>query len=436
MKRKIEKELLKWKNDPARKPLLIDGARQVGKTYSLKKFAQEQYDNYVHINFDIDKSVAASMKEDISTGSIIRLLEAKSGQAIVPGSTLVIFDEVQASGRALSSLKYFCEEAPDVHIAAAGSLLGVAINREEYSFPVGKVNTLQMYPFDFEETLEARGEALLLAAIQSAFDKMEPIPEALHSKAMALYREYLITGGMPVCVKARADGQSLLDMIEIQHEIVNNYVADMAKYADASEAVKIRACYNSLPAQLAKENKKFQYKVVRKGGTSALFGASIEWLTQAGVVLKCQNISHGYIPVSAYADLSAFKLYCSDVGLLTMQTQIPQSLILTNADNPFLGLLAENFVAQQLKARGTELYYWTSDGIAELDFVAQSQSGVTAIEVKKSDHTKSKSLSMFRNKYAPARAVRLSSKNFGDTGGVLSVPLYAAGCLAPPAQLQ
>jgi len=431
VKRKIEKDLICWKNDPDRKPLLLDGARQVGKTYSIEKFAQEQYDNYVRVNFDIDRAVAASLQEDITPASILRMLEARTGERIVPGRTLVIFDEIQASGRALSSLKYFYEEAPEIHVAAAGSLLGVAVNREEYSFPVGKVKTLRMYPLDFEEALEARGETILLEEIKSAFTKMEPLTEALHRKAVDLYREYLITGGMPVCVKARVDGKSLLDMSALQHEVVDNYIADMAKYTTASESVKIRACYNSLPAQLAKDNKKFQYKVVQRGGTATLFGVSIEWLILAGVVLKCQNITHGYIPISAYMDLSAFKLYFSDVGLLTMRTQIPHSLILSNADNSFLGLLAENYVAQQLKSKGLELYYWTSDGIAELDFVIQSQRGITAIEVKKGEHSKARSLGVFRGKYAPNRAVKLSLKNFGDTDGVLSIPLYALWCLEP-----
>jgi len=429
MNRKIEAELKRWKNDPKRKPLLLDGARQVGKTYTLKKFAEEHYDNYIHINFDIDKRISESIKDDISPKSIVRVLEATTGQHIVPGQTLVIFDEIQASGRALSSLKYFCEDAPGIHIAAAGSLLGVAVNREDFSFPVGKVRTLRMHPLDFEETLDARGETILLDEIKASFYRMEPLAESLHSKAMSLYREYLITGGMPACVKARIDGESLLGMAEIQHEIVNNYIADMAKYADASETVKIRACYNSIPTQLAKDNKKFQYKVVQKGGTASLFGASIEWLALAGVVLKCQNIEQGYLPVSAYMDLSAFKLYFSDVGLLTMRAQIPHSLILENADIPYLGLLTENYIAQQLKASGNELFYWTSDGTAELDFVIQSQDGVTAIEVKKGAHTKSKSLGIFCVKYTPARAIRISTKNFGDTGGVLSVPLYAAFCI-------
>jgi len=429
VKRKIERELIRWKNNLARKPIILDGAGQVGKTYSLLKFAKEHYENYIHVSFDKETVIAESLKDDISPGNIIRILEAGTGERVIPGRTLIIFDEIQASGRALSALKCFYEEAPEIHIAAAGSLLGDAVNREECSFPVGKVQTLPMYPLDFEESLEARGEEMLLKEIKAGYTRTEPLPEALHRKSIDLFREYLITGGMPVCVKARSEGGSLLDIAELQREIIVDYNADMAKYAAAPEAVRIRACYDSIPAQLAKENKKFQYRVVRKGGSAALFGASIEWLASAGVVLKCQNIAHGYIPVSAYADMSAFKLYYSDVGLLTLRSKIPHSLILTNADNPFLGFLTENYVAEQLKAKGAELFYWTSSGVAELDFVTQSQSGVTAIEVKKGEHSKSKSLGIFRGKYAPARAVRLSSKNFGSTDGVLAVPFYAVWCL-------
>jgi predicted AAA+ superfamily ATPase len=429
MERKIDSKLLSWKNDANRLPLILDGARQVGKTYALTRFAKEHYKNCVHVNMDINRRVAAAFEQDIAPSSILRILEAEAQQQIRPGGTLVILDEIQASGRALTSLKYFAEDAPEYHVAAAGSLLGVAVNRERYSFPVGKVKTLHMYPLDFEEYLSARGEALLAGEIKRCFASMEPLAEPLHDRAIDHYREYLIVGGMPACVKRRADGASLLEIPPIQNEIMDNYIADMAKYASASDAVKIRSCYNSLPAQLGKDNKKFQYKIVRKGGTASIFGASIEWLALAGVVLRCGRIDHGYIPVSAYADHSAFKLYFSDVGLLAMKTDIPHSLILSGEANTLMGALTENYVAQQLAAAEHELWYWTSEGIAELDFVTQSQEGVSGIEVKKGEHTKSKGLGIFSSKYQPARRIRLSLKNFGDTDGLLAIPLYAAFCL-------
>jgi len=429
MKRKIDEALFKWKNSHNRMPLLLNGARQVGKTYSLLSFARTHYENHVHVSLDINKRIAASLEDDISPPSVIRMLEAETHEKIVPEKTLIILDEIQASERALTSLKYFCEETPEYHVAAAGSLLGVAVNREKYSFPVGKVNSLSLYPLDLEEYLISRDEHGLLAEIKRCYDVMEPMDAALHERAADLYREYLITGGMPACVKARVEGESLIEIPFIQNDIVNNYVADMAKYATPSETVKIRACYESIPAQLAKENTKFQYKVVRKGGSAALFGASIEWLKQAGVVLKCQNTEQGTIPITAYADLSAFKLYCSDVGLLTMQTELPHSIILSGMENTFLGSVTENYVAQQLAARGVDLFYWTNEGRAELDFVVQTRNGLTALEVKRGTNSKGKSLRMFKKMYDPDTCVRLSLKNFGTTDGILALPLYALFCL-------
>jgi predicted AAA+ superfamily ATPase len=429
MKRKIDQELLKWKNAPDRKPLLLDGARQVGKTYSLLKFANKHYEHHVHVNLDLAGRIQTSFEQDISPASVIKIIEAETREKVVPEKTLLIFDEIQASERALSSLKYFCEDAPEYHVAAAGSLLGVAVNRENYSFPVGKVNTLHMFPMDFEEYLLACGETLLADEIGVCYGTSAPLAEALHVKATDIYHEYLITGGMPACVKIRAEGGSLLDIPEAQSEIVNNYIADMAKYASPSETVKIRACYDSIPAQLGKDNRKFQYKVVRRGGSSTIFGASIEWLRLAGIVLKCRNTEHGYAPVSAYADLSAFKLYMSDTGLLTVKTALPHSIILSGAENTFMGAVTENYVAQQLAARGVDLYYWTSEGRAELDFVVQTRNKLTAIEVKRGEHSKGKSLRMFQSKYSPDECIRLSLRNFGYSDGIRAVPLYAVFCL-------
>lgn len=251
---------------------------------------------------------------------LLRYLEASTGERIIPGKTLIIFDEIQSCERALTALKYFCAETAGLHIAAAGSLLGVAINGQRYSFPVGKVETIILYPLDFEEYLWTRGKELLCEEIRTAYETMEPLPDALHQEAIELYREYLIIGGMPACLNTFFKSGSFLDVPLVQSEILNNYIADMAKYASNKDSVKIRACYNSIPAQLAKDNKKFQYKVVQIGGSATLFGASIEWLNLAGVVLKCQRINQAFEPIAVYADLSAFKLYMGDVGLLTMKS--------------------------------------------------------------------------------------------------------------------
>ena len=429
MERKIINDLLAWKDKADRKPLLLNGARQVGKTYILQKLGREQFENMVYVNLEKNLLVAGFFQENIDPRRILRYLEASAQEKIVPGKTLLILDEIQACERALTALKYFCEEAPEYHVAAAGSLLGVAIHREKYSFPVGKVETHTLFPFDFEEYLLARDKGLLLQEIRQAFVAMQPLPEALHQEAVELYREYLIVGGMPASVEAYIKSGSFLNVPDVQGEIVNNYVADMAKYADNTESVRIRACFQSVPAQLAKDNKKFQYKVVQRGGSAALFGSAIEWLAHAGVVMKCQRVQHAAEPLSVYADLSSFKLYMGDVGLLTMQSGISLATVLSGGDNTFMGAVTENYVAQQFAAKGYPLFYWTNSGTAELDFLLQKGSDVIGVEVKKGEHIRSRSLSVFINEYNPAYSIRLSLKNFGESNGIKSVPLYAAFCI-------
>ena len=430
MKRKIEELLLAWKNKGSnRLPLIVNGARQVGKTYILRKFGAEQFKNVVYINLETNLTIASYFTDNIAPERLLRYLEASTGERIVPGETLIILDEIQSCERALTSLKYFCEETPEFHIVAAGSLLGVAINRQRYSFPVGKVETITLYPMDFEEFLWARGKDILCEEIRAAYDKMGPLPDALHQEAMELYREYLLIGGMPACINAFLSSGSFLDVPLVQNEILDNYIADMAKYASNPDSVKIRACYHSIPAQLAKDNKKFQYKVVQKGGSATLFGASIEWLNLAGVVLKCQRINQAYEPIAVYADLSAFKLYMGDVGLLTMKSGISQQTVLSGEGNTCMGAVTENYVAQQLAAKGYDLYYWESRSTAEVDFVLQKENQIIGIEVKKGEHVRSRSLSVFVSSYQPAYSIRLSLKNFGEKDGLKSVPLYALFCI-------
>lgn len=430
MKRKIEERLLVWKDKTSnRLPLIVNGARQVGKTYILRKFGAEQFKNVVYINLETNLAVASYFSDNITPERLLRYLEASTGERIIPGETLIILDEIQSCERALTSLKYFCEETPEYHIVAAGSLLGVAINRQRYSFPVGKVETITLYPLDFEEFLWARGREALCEEIRRAYETMEPLPDALHQEAIELYREYLLIGGMPACINAFLNSGSFLDVPLVQNEILDNYIADMAKYASNTDSVKIRACYNSIPAQLAKDNKKFQYKVIQKGGSAALFGASIEWLNLAGVVLKCQRINQAYEPIAVYADLSAFKLYMGDVGLLTMKSGISQQTVLSGEGNTFMGAVTENYVAQQLVAKGYDLYYWESSNTAELDFVLQKDNQIIGVEVKKGEHVRSRSLSVFVNSYKPAYSIRLSLKNFGENEELKAVPLYAVFCI-------
>ncbi|MDR3335239.1 MAG: ATP-binding protein [Treponema sp.] len=426
MRRKVEVKLLEWKNR-GRMPLLLYGARQVGKTFILNEFGNTYFKNTLYVNLETNLQAADYFSGSIEPKRLICFLETLGASAIIPGETLIILDEIQSCERALTSLKYFCESAPEYHIAAAGSLLGVAINR--HSFPVGKVESLTLYPLDFEEFLWALGEERLADEIRRNFDTVIPLPDALHEKAIERYRCYLITGGMPACVDAFARHNKLVLIPTIQNEIVNNYVADMAKYAGTADTVKIRACFNSIPTQLAKENKKFQYKVIQRGGSAALFGASIEWLSQAGVVLKCLRLEQAVNPIPVYTDFTSFKLYMGDIGLLAMKSGIAQQTILTGDSNQFMGAITENYIAQALTANNYPLFYWTSEHSAELDFVLQKGTDIIGIEVKKGVKTHSKSLNQFIQRYTPAYSIRFSEKNFGQNDTVLAIPHYAAFCV-------
>ena len=433
MKRKIVDQLIKWKSKPRRMPLILNGARQVGKTYILKEFANSQFSKFVYINFETNSKINSFFDGDLDPLRIVQYLESVSDIRIVPEETLIIFDEIQSCSRALLSLKSFCEEAPQYHIVAAGSLLGVAVNREKYSFPVGKVDELIMYPMDFEEFLWAMNRTSLSIDILDHFSQDKSISSALHNEALELYRKYLIVGGMPAAIMEFIGNGSYLTVKDSQGRILNEYIADMAKYANPATTVKIRACYNSIPAQLAKENTKFQYKTVQRGGTATIFGESIEWLVFAGIGLKCQKVNHGFMPVSAYADLSDFKLYMGDVGMLTMKSGMATQTILSPMDegNLFLGMISENYVAQALVCNGFPLFYWKNENTAELDFVVQISGEVIPVEVKKGKRTKSASLNLFVNQYNCKTSIRISGKNFGYENNIRSVPLYAVWCLHP-----
>ncbi|MDD4048747.1 MAG: AAA family ATPase [Clostridia bacterium] len=430
MQRKLMQKLIRWKDEPDRMPLLIYGARQVGKTWLLDTFGKQNFEDTIYVNFETDSRLSTSFAENLNPRYLLNILETYYNKRIYPQRTLIIFDEIQACERALTSLKYFCEQAPEYTIVAAGSLLGVAVNREKYSFPVGKIEMLTLYPLDFEEFLWASGLERLATEIRTAYDTDTPLPEALHYKALEHYKYYLILGGMPHAVKAYLKELRLIDAINVQSVIQNSYIADMSKYASPSEATKVMACFNSIPSQLAKENHKFQYKVVQTGGSATIFGASIDWLTAAGVVMKCHKIEHGIMPPAVYQNLSCFKLYMEDIGLLTLKSRIsPHSILSDIEGNLFVGSIAENYVAQTLKTNGYDLYYWESKNQAEVDFVIQRDEQIIPIEVKSGIHTRSRSLSVYVSKYKPAFSIRLSAKNFGVKNNIKSVPLYAAFCL-------
>ncbi len=424
--------LLAWKQAASgRMPLILNGARQVGKTYLLTEFGSTYYENVAYFNFETNRTLCDLFNDDISPARLIEFLEGRAQTPIIAGKTLIIFDEIQSCERALTSLKYFRELAPDYHIACAGSLLGVAINREKYSFPVGNVETLILHPLDFEEFLWAMGREYLALEIRDAFESKTILPAPSHFDALDFYKRYLIIGGMPAAILGYLERKSFLPVADIQLQILNNYSSDMSKYASDTESVKIRAAFNSLPVQLAKDNRKFMYKYVQKGGTANSFGNAIDWLNFAGIVLKCQKIEQGLIPISVYRDLSSFKLYYSDVGLLMAQSGLPYETILSffEIDNSFLGAVTENYIAQQLAAKEYPLFYWTSSNEAEVDFILQSGQQVIPVEVKTGERVRSKSLNIYLQKYKPEIMIRLSARNFGFENNLFSVPLYAAFCI-------
>lgn len=429
MKRKITAKLRAWKARSAdRKPLLLYGARQVGKTFILLDFAKGHYENYLYLNFEQNLDLKSIFTGNIAPQKIVSLLESYFKVKVFPEKTLIIFDEIQACAQALTSLKYFAENAPEYHVMAAGSLLGVATQREHYSFPVGKVQIETLHPLDFEEFLIANDNLPLADMIKEGVQNCGPLIEIFHNQALELLNSYLLTGGMPAAVAEYIANNNLEQVKQIQDNILTAYLADMAKYTSATDAVKVRTAFESIPAQLAKENKKFQYKLLKKGASSSHFGIAIDWLLSSGIVNKCRKIEHGFVPISAYADLSAFKLYMADVGLLCQKSAISMQQLYANQSLhfPFKGALIENYVAQALCSNGHNIYYWESKSIAEVDFVVNQGDYAIPIEVKSSESVRSRSLSVYIDKYKPPYSIRISTKNFGIHNKLRSVPLYAA----------
>lgn len=430
MERKVIQKLLEWKNSSDRMPLILQGARQIGKTYSVNYFAGHEYENSVYCNFEKEKSLH-SIFSDLVPSVIIQKLASIKRCSIVPEKTLIIFDEVQACPEALSSLKYFCEEAAEYHIIALGSLLGVAVNRGENSFPVGKVQFLNMYPMDFEEFLLAYGEKFLLDEIQACFNGFSPLDEALHQKALNLYREYLFTGGMPRVVEDYIKNHNGQLASVLKSDILEAYNNDMSKYNKQSEIPKTKLVYKNISTQFSKQNRKFQYKYIKSGGRASEFESAIEWVCLAGIARRVFRLEHIKLPLEANVSDTDFKFYVNDTGLgCEMQSILFDDIMY---DNPLLsdfnGGLTENYVATQLWANGLQLYYWTSGNQAEVDFIARIGKDIIPIEVKFSINTHSKSLDVYSKNFSPAYSIRISAKNFGYENGIKSVPLYAAFCI-------
>lgn len=430
MRRKIEQKLAEWRRSPRCKPLIVNGARQVGKTYSILRFGGTAFDSTVTFDFSRDALAARLFDGDISPESLVPQLEALARQPIEAGRTLLFLDEVQACPKALTSLKYFSEQAPEYAVIAAGSLLGLSFGREEYSYPVGKVDMLDLHPMDFEEFLWAMGEERLASLVRECFDEAAPL--GLHERALELYRSYLLVGGMPEAVALHADGASFDEIARAQGAIADAYVADMTKYASPLSSARILNVWRGVPRQLAKENHKFQYTTIASSARAHQYEAPIRWLEAAGIVSRCTRVGEGERPLAAFADDDFFKLYLADVGLLSAIYGVRPADLMPVADRAsgLRGALAENYAMQQLVASGMKPYYWGSNGRAEVDFIMETtRCGVVPVEVKSSGNATARSMRAYRERYRPSVAVRLSARQFGREGDLMSVPLYAAFCL-------
>ena len=427
MIRNKKRELILWKEKETRLPLLLLGARQVGKTYLLKEFANEFYKDFIYINFELEPQMRSLFDKDLKPERIVSEIELVYMKKVDKQHTLIIFDEIQLEMKAVTALKYFAEAAEQYHVVGAGSLLGVALNRENYSFPVGKVDIQYLYPFTFDEFLRGIGHEIALPRIEEAFMKDEALPAVIHEGLIERYTQYLYVGGMPAAINEFIrSGLSIVSFDRSIHEnIVNAYIADMSKYTTKSEVLRVQAIYRSIPDQLAGDQKKFKYNLVEKGGKALTFGSSIEWLLLSQVSLECSMINRGEIPLSVYKEPKSFKLFMSDVGLLMAITRIPYMIMAReNEKNLYKGAITENYVAQQLKAKGYDLFYWKNN-THEVDFVLQKGEAVIPIEVKASTNTRSRSLIEYRRQYQPSQCIRISRKNFGCADGIKSVPLYA-----------
>lgn len=431
MYRTITGFLEAWKVSAHRKPLILQGARQVGKTYSILEFGRTHYENVAYFNFETNPKLNETFAENISPDYLIPILSHIAGQTIVREKTLIVFDEVQLCERALTSLKYFCEDAPDYHIIVAGSLLGVAVSRAKFSFPVGKVDMQNLHPMNIEEFMLALGEDALVKRIKECFNTDTPMPFALHDAAMQLYRQYLVIGGMPECVTQFAETKDYILVRHTQDTILASYLNDMSKYNNLNEIKKTRLAYDNLTVQLSRKNTRFQYKLIKKGGRASEFENAIEWLTLSGIVSQVYKVEQIKKPLENYRDIDAFKIYISDLGLLCAKKDLAANDILYMVEelNDFKGGMAENYVEVQLSINGYKTYYWESERGAEIDFVVQRDGKLIPIEVKSADNTRAKSLKVYMETYKPAYAIKLSAKNFGFEDGKKTVPLYAAFCI-------
>lgn len=424
MERKAYSQLLAWKNNPHHKPLILNGARQVGKTWLLKHFGEKEYKNVAYVNCDRSPQMEMILREGFDMSRIIRNISAMTNVDIRPHETLIILDEIQSIPKGLSSLKYFCEDAPDYDVAVAGSLLGLQLHRGE-SFPVGKVDMLKLYPMTFGEFLLAKGEKVKKEALDN---KEYETMSAVSPLYVELLRQYYFTGGMPAAVSAFIEGQPLHTVRQIQKDILNDYIRDFSKHAPGNEVPRINLVWNSIPSQLGKENRKFIYGMLKKGARAKEFELAIQWLVDCGLVYKIPRTAKVAMPVRFYEDFSAFKLYLLDVGLFGAMVNAPahEILIGSNIFSEYKGTFTELYVLQQMvTVRDLDIYYYsTDDSRTEIDFVVQHEGKVTPVEVKAEENLRAKSLRQVVTNNPSLHGLRFSMSDYRREDWLDNVPLY------------
>ena len=425
MNRFLIREMIVWKNSSNRKPLIIQGARQVGKTWLMKEFGKQEFQQVVYLNFESSSRLKNLFTIDFNIERIITIIEIETNQKITPENTLLIFDEIQEVEQGLTALKYFYEQAPQYYIVSAGSLLGISLQKE-HSFPVGKVDFMRLYPMSFKEFLDNNNEVLLLEQLKG---KNWEVLSIFHGKLVSALRLYYFIGGMPEVVASYLENKDFEIVRALQKKLIIGYENDFAKYAPNAIVPKIKLVWNSLISQLARENRKFIYGQIKKGARAKEFEMAINWLVDAGLVLKVNRIEKPTLPLNAYADYDTFKLFLLDIGILNAIGNLDPKILLDKNTilEEFKGALTEQFVCQELITK-SELYYWTaSNASAEIDFLIQKQNDIIPIEVKAEENLKSKSLKVFVEKYGNKNAVRTSMSKYREEDWLKNIPLYGIG---------
>ena len=429
MYRKIEKDLLEWKKN-FKMPLMLIGARQTGKTYILEEFCKTNFENYIYINLEKEEDIREIFDATLNPEKIIEKIQILRKVNFNPNNTIIFFDEIQTSERAITSLKYFCESDKPYKIVTAGSLLGVKINRFKSSFPVGKVVIKYLFPMDFEEYLMALGEDMLIEEIRKHYNSNEKVLDSIHEKALDLYKKYLILGGMPKVIENFIENDLNISNVdfELQYFIIATHLADMNKYTDNTESIKNSKIYNAIPKELARENNNFKYSIVDKDARKIRYESSLDWLLASNMILKCDLTEKNESPLKAFVNNDKFKIYLSDTGLLRSLSNIDYTEIQLDKNEMYKGVLTENYVACELYTKFRELYYYIFSKY-EIDFLIKINGDIIPIEVKSGRRTNSKSLNEYIKKYNPKYSIRISTKNFGFENNIKSIPLYAVFCI-------